>query len=78
MTITLFAVLKEYFPPKIYILDESINNVEDVKKHLNYLNPEASKVLSSCRFAVNNQFINQTFIINNTDDVSVIPPSSGG
>lgn len=78
MTILLFAVLKEYFPHTIHILDDQIKNINDLKQHLTDLNKDASKVLNSCRFAVDNKFVNEDFMFNPGHTIAVIPPSSGG
>lgn len=78
MTILLFAVLKEYFPKTIHILDGQVKNISDLKQHLTELNADASKVLNACRFAVDNKFVDESFIFNPGHTIAVIPPSSGG
>ena len=78
MTILLFAVLKEYFPSRLHLLDTSITNIQGLKNHLVQLNGNSEKVLNSCRFAVNNVFIDETFKLGPQHTVAIIPPSSGG
>lgn len=78
MTILLFAVLKEYFPQSIHILDEQVKSISDLKKHLTDLNKDAINVLNSCRFAVDNKFVDDSFVFNLGHTIAVIPPSSGG
>ncbi len=78
MKILVFAVLKEYFPSTLQINDDLIKNCTQLKKHLISLNNDAEPVLNSCRFAVNNKFITEEFILESNDTIAIIPPSSGG
>jgi molybdopterin synthase sulfur carrier subunit len=77
MEIEVFAVLKEYFD-KQFSVSASIENIASLKQHLQELNPEAKSVLKSCRFAVDDEFVNDTYTLKENDSISIIPPSSGG
>jgi len=77
MEIEVFAVLKEYFD-KQFSVSINIENIALLKQHLQDLNPEAESVLKSCRFAVDDEFVNDTYTLKENDSISIIPPSSGG
>lgn len=78
MTIHLYAILKEYFPAKIILLENSVDDIDALKKHLLILNPDSQSILDACRFAVNNKIVQLDQSLKATDEISVIPPSSGG
>ena len=75
--IQVFAVLKGYFKPE-FELNLSDPTVEGLKNELERLNPASKKILQSCRFAVNENFVSQEYTIQEHDRIAVIPPSSGG
>ena len=77
MKIEVFAVLKDYFKNE-FELDTTVSSIEALKKVLITLQPDAIDILSSCRFAVNNEFIDNNFQLKESDTISIIPPSSGG
>jgi len=77
MTIQVFAVLKDYFA-KEFKLSESVKNIADLKQQLAAQNPEAANVLDLCRFAVDDEFVEPDYPLNNNDTICIIPPSSGG
>ena len=77
MKIEVFAVLKDYFTNE-FELDTTVSSIEALKSILITLQPDAIDILSSCRFAVNNEFIDNNFQLKDSDIISIIPPSSGG
>ena len=77
MKIEVFAVLKDYFKNE-FELDTTVSSIEALKSLLITLQPDAIDILSSCRFAVNNEFIDNNFQLKDSDIISIIPPSSGG
>jgi len=77
MTIQVFAVLKEHFD-KEFELNADITDIAGLQNHLSKLNTEAGGILQISRFAVNNQFVDQDYIIKANDTICVFPPSSGG
>lgn len=77
MELEVFAVLKEYFD-KQFVVTEEIENIRSLRKYLAEQNSQAANVLTSCRFAINDEFVNDDYQLNENDRISIIPPSSGG
>ena len=77
MTIHVYAGLKEYFMEE-FELEGVIRNIEELKARLLAINEKASKILASCRFAVEEGFIDNDFKLKEHATVVIIPPSSGG
>lgn len=77
MKIQVFAVLKEYFE-KEFELTGNMENTSSLIEHLSKNNPAASGMLKICRFAVNDEFIDNSFQLKQDDTVCIIPPASGG
>ncbi|MEO6537757.1 MAG: MoaD/ThiS family protein [Ferruginibacter sp.] len=77
MKFEVFAILKDYFQPE-FDLQTTAANIEAVKQELVKLQPAALDVLSTCRFAVNDEFIDNEFQLKESDTICIIPPSSGG
>lgn len=77
MKIEVFAALKDYFDSKFEIAANA-SSIEAVKAILANLQPAAVDILDSCRFAVNDEFIDNDFQLQESDTISIIPPSSGG
>ena len=76
MKVTVYAVLKDYFDPSFDI--GQVSSVQELKKKLEEIKPSAAPVLNACRFAVNDEFVNLDFKIKEDDDISILPPASGG
>ena len=76
MNIKLFASLKEkHGSSDLVIEDSDIKSIKDLKKILiNSFNLE----VENCMFACNMEYVDEDFIIDNQDEISVIPPVSGG
>ena len=77
MKIHVYAGLKDYFQPE-FELSEEIGNTDELRAVLEKMNGSAGTLLSTCRFAVEEGFIDQHFKLNAHDTVVIIPPSSGG
>jgi molybdopterin synthase sulfur carrier subunit len=77
MKVTVYAVLKDYFEPS-FDIKENFSSIEDLKRKLEEIKPQASAVLNACRFAVNDEFVNLDFKIKEDDNISILPPASGG
>ncbi len=77
MKIHVYAKLKDYFDPE-FELEEAIGNTDELQAVLVKINGSASELLSSCRFAVEEGFIDKDFKLKAHDTVVIIPPSSGG
>ena len=77
MKIHVYAALKDYFQPEFEVR-ELVTNTDELKAVLLTLNDKAGDILSSCRFAVEEGFIDNAFKLNQYDTVVIIPQSSGG
>lgn len=77
MKIHVYAGLKDYFQPEFEV-QELVSNTDELKAVLLTINDKAEKILSSCRFAVEEGFIDNAFKLNQHATVVIIPPSSGG
>lgn len=77
MKLVMYALMKDYFEPELQI-EESVLNIDELKQLLLQRNTDVENILSICRFAVNDWFIDNTFQLKHDDIVSIIPPSSGG
>lgn len=77
MKIEVFAALKDYFDSEFEITGNA-SSIEAVKAILVNLQPSAIDILDTCRFAVNDEFIDNDFQLQDSDTISIIPPSSGG
>ena len=76
MNIKLFASLKEKHGSDNLVIENSdIKSIKDLKKILiNSFNLQ----VENCMFACNMEYVNEDFSIENEDEISVIPPVSGG
>ena len=77
MKIQVFAVLKDYFE-KEFELTGDIKNTTSLTERLSKSNPAVTGMLSICRFAVNDEFIDNDYQLKQDDTICIIPPSSGG
>ncbi|MEG8945769.1 MoaD/ThiS family protein [Rosettibacter firmus] len=78
ITIKIFAGLREFIPDEFNINVDNNCTVEQLKKLLIKKFPEASKLLNSSRFVVNEEFVDNKEVINKNATVYIIPPVSGG
>ena len=77
MKIHVYAGLKDYFQPEFEI-EGVARNTDELKVLLLAINDKAEKMLASCRFAVQEGFIDNHFKLNQHDTIVIIPPASGG
>ncbi|MGV3507787.1 MAG: MoaD/ThiS family protein [Sphingobacteriaceae bacterium] len=77
MKIQVYAVLKDYFE-KEFTLSQSFNDINSLKSFLIIKNPKAENILNISRFAVDNEFVENDYSLNENDHISIMPPSSGG
>ena len=77
MRVQVFALLKEYFEGQ-FDLPSPPSTISSLREQLVQKNPQAKDVLSISRFAVNDEFVNDDFLLTENETVFVIPPSSGG
>ena len=73
----MYAGLKDYFASEFEIT-ETVGNTDELRAVLVRMNENADKLLSSCRFAVEEGFIDNEFRLKEHDTVVIIPPGSGG
>ena len=77
MKIEVFAVLKDHFDREFEVTEE-VPDVASLRKHLSDINPASSNILGICRFAINDEFVEDNHRLSAADKVIIIPPSSGG
>jgi molybdopterin converting factor small subunit len=77
MKVQVFAGLKEYFDATFEVAQD-IQSIDDLKQQLILLKPSSAALLQSCRFAVNDDFVDDDFGLNADDSIVILPPSSGG
>jgi sulfur-carrier protein len=77
MKVYTYAILKDYFDKEL-LIDEPLLTITQLQQYLQQRNPAAGNILSTCRYAVQNQFVTGEFTIQPGDDIHIIPPSSGG
>ncbi|WP_319227531.1 MoaD/ThiS family protein [Draconibacterium orientale] len=76
--IVCFAGLKKFFGDETNIEVASEESYANLLEKLGDINPEAKEVLTSCRIAVNEEFVPLDETIKNQTTLFLIPPSSGG
>lgn len=77
MRIEVYAVLKDYFD-KEFSIGTPISTVAELKEILIHQNANAANILQLCRFAVNDEFVENDHQLKPNDNIHIIPPSSGG
>jgi molybdopterin converting factor small subunit len=77
MKIHVYAALKDHFEPE-FELDERVHNTAELTARLVAINAQAADLLKSCRFAVEDGFIDSDFKLAENDTVIIVPPASGG
>ena len=77
MKVQVYAALKEHFERE-FIVGPGVATTAELLEYLTRSKPETLAMLSKCRFAVNDEFVDMNFKIREHDTVSIIPPSSGG
>ena len=69
--------MKSYYTPE-FELETAAHDTEELRRLLLDINKEAGALLSSCKFAVGDTFIDKDHKLKDNDTVIIIPPSSGG
>lgn len=77
MIIRVFGGLKDYFEP-VFELNKNVSSVSELREELCSLRPTASQLLEKCRFAVGNTIVDERALLLNSQEIAVMPPSSGG
>lgn len=76
--INTFAALKGYFSQSFVLNIDTVRTIEELKKELIRTKPSAEAMINSCRFAVDETFVNDTAELYDNVSIYIIPPSSGG
>ncbi|WP_320113026.1 MoaD/ThiS family protein [Draconibacterium orientale] len=76
--IVCFAGLKKFFGDETSVEVAPKESYACLLEKLGELNPEAKEVLTSCRIAVNEEFVPLDETIKDQTSLFLIPPSSGG
>lgn len=71
-------MLKDYFDETFEIKSSEVTSISELKNKLQCINPSAAGVLNSCRFAVNEEFVQGNYQLKEEEHIYIIPPSSGG
>jgi sulfur-carrier protein len=77
MKIHVYAGLKDYFQPEFEV-EGRVRNIDELIERLLIINDKAGAVLSFCRFAVEEGFIDNAYNLYQNDTIVIIPPGSGG
>ena len=77
MKIHVYAGLKDYFQPEFEV-ESVVRNTDELKALLLTINGKAEPILSFCRFAVEEGFIDNEYNLYGHDTIVIIPPGSGG
>jgi molybdopterin synthase sulfur carrier subunit len=72
-----FAILREKLGRQEEMLEFS-GSVGELRKLLVEREPHLADVLKVCLFAVNQEYVEEDFILKGGETVAVIPPVSGG
>lgn len=78
ITINMYAGLKDFFGLQVVMQLPENSKVSDILNKLLGEEPAASDILSYCRFAVNNEFVEFTQPVAENSVVDIMPPFSGG
>lgn len=54
------------------------SSIAELRSFLVQINPNSEAVLNSSRFAVADEFVGNDHKLNDNDNISIMPPSSGG
>ncbi len=79
MKVQVYAALKDYFDPEFEIA-EPVHTIEDLRALLLARNPapRGKGIIPICRFAVQDEFVDNQFQLHANDTLHLVPPSSGG
>lgn len=78
MVIKCFGIARDIFESdELLIKDSGVQTVSDLRSYLNSKNSQLSKI-KSYLIAVNQDYAEDDQTINDTDEIAIIPPVSGG
>lgn len=77
MRLMYFAIIRE----KVGKAEEEVEfsgSVAELRRKLAEMYPQVAQLLEVCRFAVNEEYVDDQFVLKGNERVAVIPPVSGG
>jgi molybdopterin synthase sulfur carrier subunit len=78
LKIRTYASVKELLGESFEIEVKDGCTIEELKREIVVMNPEAAELINICRFAVNESIVNEKKEIKEDEHVHIIPPASGG
>lgn len=78
MKIKCFGIARDIFDgDELNIIDTKLKTVAELKSHLISLNSQIGQINSFC-IAVNQEYAEDNQLINESDEIAIIPPVAGG
>jgi molybdopterin converting factor subunit 1 len=77
ISVKLFGIAKDIVGSSTLKIEQDLGTVDELLNYLKFEYP-AFKDLTSLLVAINNEYANTDAIIENDDEVAIIPPVSGG
>ena len=77
MKIKTYAILKDFFPAYAD-LNSTAQTIGILREELISSHPSAKAILNISRFAVDDTFVSLDYPLKGDENISIIPPSSGG
>ncbi len=79
VNVLLFARAKEIAQTHCIELEVLLpTTIEQIRRQLAQTVPRLGTLLPSCRFAVNDAFVDEDQTVDKNDEIALIPPVSGG
>ena len=76
--IRVFGVLKDFFPSIFTIRVEENISISKIKQEIISQNKNVEHILNTCKFAIHDEFVDNQYLISQTLEINILPPSSGG
>lgn len=78
MVIKCFGIARDIFKSdELIVEDPDVKTVSDLRSHLNNKNQQLCSI-NSYLIAVNQEYAEDELLINDLDEIAIIPPVSGG
>ena len=78
INISFFASLTDVFDRNYQHSFTKGESISDIVAYLKTQKPEATPVFEASRYAINDVFVDNTYVLKNEDHLLILPPSSGG
>ena len=77
--VLLFAGARDLAKTDQVVMDITLpTTILEIRKRLSLLVPGLVPLLESSRFAVNDTYVDENFVVSRKDEVALVPPVSGG